>query len=131
MAETRDSWQSGMERGFLRFGEVTEELLIDKPKALVRNHDIRTRKVEFSEPFPAFARYWGFEPIACARYRACTKGKDESGVGYVKKNAIAGRSFASCGDLEGHLALVWSNRPSSRALLNIRLGSMAPDDKQE
>ena len=104
MDETRDSWQSGMERGFLHFGGVTEELLIDNPKALVRSHDIRTRKVEFSEPFHAFARYWGFEPVACAPYRARTKGKDESGVGYVKKNAIAGRSFASWEDLEGHLA---------------------------
>jgi transposase len=103
MDETRGSWQSGMERGFRHFGGVTEELLIDNPKALVKSHDARTRKVEFTEGFSAFARYWGFRPVACAPYRARTKGKDESGVGYVKHNAIAGRDFASWGELEAHL----------------------------
>ena len=41
----------------------------------------------------AFARHWSFRPQACAPYRARTKGKskDERGVGYVKKNAIAAR----------------------------------------
>ena len=51
----------------------------------------------------AFARYWGFRPRACAPYRARTKGKDENGVGYVKKNAIAGHRFASWAALEAHL----------------------------
>jgi len=40
----------------------------------------------------------------CAPYRARTKGKDERGVGYVKRNAIAGRSFATWSALEAHLA---------------------------
>src|SRR5829696_9326905 len=51
----------------------------------------------------AFARHWGFQPRACAPYRARTKGKDERGVGYVKKNAVAGRSFVSFAALESHL----------------------------
>jgi transposase len=45
----------------------------------------------------AFAKHWGFRPHACAPYRARTKGKDERGVGYVKKNAIAGRRFVEAG----------------------------------
>jgi hypothetical protein len=36
-------------------------------------------------------------------YRARTKGKDERGVGYVKKNAIAGRRFENWSALEAHL----------------------------
>ena len=52
----------------------------------------------------AFARYWGFRPRACAPYRARTKGKDERGVGYVKRNAIAGHRFDSWAALEAHLA---------------------------
>jgi len=44
-------------------------------------------------------------PRACAPYRARTKGKDERGVGYVKRNAIAGHRFASIDALRGHLAL--------------------------
>src|SRR4029079_166625 len=45
----------------------------------------------------------GFRPHACAPYRARTKGKDERGVGYVKKNAIAGRRFESWSALEARL----------------------------
>jgi hypothetical protein len=58
----------------------------------------------FNARFHAFARYWGVRPVACAPYRARTKGKDERGVGYVKRNAIAGRGFASWAALEAHLA---------------------------
>ena len=54
----------------------------------------------------AFARYWGFRPRACAPYRARTKGKDERGVGYVKRNAIAGHGFDSWAALEAHLDAV-------------------------
>jgi transposase len=102
--ETRSSWQAGIERGFLHFGGVTRELLIDNPKALVKSHNAATREVVFMEPFLEFARYWAFMPRACAPYRARTKGKDENGVGYVKRNAIAGREFTSWSALEAHLA---------------------------
>ena len=40
---------------------------------------------------------------ACAPYRARTKGKDERGVGYVKRNAVADHRFASFAPLEAHL----------------------------
>lgn len=101
--ERRDSWFAGMESAFRHFGGVTSVVLLDNPKALVKSHDVRTREVVFSESFAAFARHWGFTPRACAPYRARTKGKDERAVGYVKRNAIAGREFASWAELEGHL----------------------------
>jgi transposase len=40
----------------------------------------------------------------CQPYRARTKGKTESGVGYVKRNALASLSFTSFVALEQHLA---------------------------
>jgi len=92
-----------MEGAFLRFGGVPAEVLVDNPKALVEHHDAATREVRFNGRLHAFARYWGFAPRACAPYRARTKGKDERGVGYVKKNAIAGRRFESWAALEAHL----------------------------
>jgi hypothetical protein len=52
-------------------------------------------------------------PRACRPYRARTKGKTESGVGYVKRNAIAGRSFESFMALEAHLA-TWITAADSR-----------------
>ena len=45
--------------------------------------------------FEDFARYYGFTPRACQPYRPQTKGKVESGVKYVKRNALAGRRFGS------------------------------------
>ena len=53
--------------------------------------------IQFTDRLHAFTRDWNVRPVACALYRARTKGKDERGVGYVKHNAIAGRRFASWG----------------------------------
>jgi transposase len=103
MNERLESWLAGMEGAFRHFGGVTEVVLLDNPKPLVTSHDVKTREVVFSERFKAFAKHWNFTPRACAPYRARTKGKDERGVGYVKRNAIAGREFASWSDLEAHL----------------------------
>jgi transposase len=56
--------------------------------------------------FEDFTRYWGFTPRACQPYRAQTKGKTESGVKYVKRNALAGRRFGSWSGLNDWL-LEW------------------------
>jgi transposase len=102
--ERQESWFEGLESAFLAFGGVPEEVLMDNPRALVITHDVETRAVVFNAKLLAFARHWGFRPKACAPYRARTKGKTERGVGYVKNNAIAGRTFASWEALEAHLA---------------------------
>ena len=102
--ERQSAWLEGIEGAFRHFGGLPGELLLDNASALVKHHDPVTREVEFNDRLHAFARYWGVRPVACAPYRARTKGKDERGVGYVKHNAIAGRSFASWGALEAHLA---------------------------
>jgi transposase len=77
---------------------------MDNPRALVVRHDAARRTVQFNDKLLAFARHWRFSPRACAPYRARTKGKTESGVGYVKKNAIAGHAFDSWEAFEAHLA---------------------------
>jgi transposase len=102
--ERQSAWFDGMEAAFRHFGGVPQEVLLDNARALVDRHDAVTREVRFNERLAAFARYWGFRARACAPYRARTKGKDERGVGYVKRNAIAGHGFASWAALEAHLA---------------------------
>jgi len=102
--ERQSAWFDGLEAAFGHFGGVPQEALIDNARALVDEHDAATREVRFNARLVAFARYWGFRPRACAPYRARTKGKDERGVGYVKKNAIAGHRFESWAALEAHLA---------------------------
>ena len=101
--ERQSAWFDGLEGAFQRFGGVPEEVLFDNARALVDHHDAATREVRFNEHLHAFARYWGFRPRACAPYRARTKGKDERGVGYVKRNAIAGHTFDSWAGFEAHL----------------------------
>ena len=101
--ERQECWFDGLESAFLAFGGSPQEVLLDNARALVDRHDARTREVVFNARFLAFAGHWQFRPAACAPYRARTKGKDERGVGYVKSNAIAGRSFTSWSSLEAHL----------------------------
>ena len=101
--ERQESWFDGLESAFAKFGGVPEEVLLDNARALVVEHDPTTRTVVFNEKLKAFANHWGFRPRACAPYRARTKGKTENGVGYVKRNAIAGRCFPSWEAFEAHL----------------------------
>jgi transposase len=102
--ERQSAWLDGIEAAFRHFGGVPEEVLLDNARALVTLHDAATREVTFNDRLKAFADYWRFRPRACAPYRARTKGKDERGVGYVKRNAIAGHGFDSWEALEAHLA---------------------------
>lgn len=101
--EKQESWFAGMESAFLAFGGIPREVLLDNARALVLHHDPSSREVVLHPRLHAFAKHWGFRIRACAPYRARTKGKDERGVGYVKRNAIAGRRFASWAALEAHL----------------------------
>lgn len=102
--ERQSAWFDGLEGAFAAFGGVPQEVLVDNARALVEHHDVATREVRFNGRLLAFAQYWGFKPRACAPYRARTKGKDERGVGYVKRNAMAGHQFESWAALEAHLA---------------------------
>jgi transposase len=101
--ERQDSWFDGLESAFRAFGGVPREVLLDNAKALILHHDLASREVVLHPRLHAFARHWGFRIRACAPYRARTKGKDERGVGYVKRNAIAGRRFATWSAMEAHL----------------------------
>ena len=101
--ERQENWFDGLESAFMKFGGVPEEVLFDNARALVVEHDAITRTVVFNDKLSAFAKHWGFRPRACAPYRGRTKGKTENGVGYVKRNAIAGRAFPSWDALEAHL----------------------------
>jgi len=83
----------GHERAFRHFGGVPLECLYDNPRTQVLG---RTAGAVLWHPvFEDFAHYYGFTPRACQPYRPQTKGKVESGVKYVKRNALAGRRFGS------------------------------------
>jgi Integrase core domain len=104
LAQRQDDWLEGLDAAFHHFGGLTEQILCDNASPLVVSHDRRTGEVVWNPGFEAFCRDRGLTAVACRPRRARTKGKIERGVGYVKHNALAGRSFASFQELQAHLA---------------------------
>lgn len=104
LGERTAEWLDGIAAAFRRFGGVTQVLLCDRARCLVASTDRATGAAVFTPALVQFCRDWSLSPRACAPYRARTKGKVESGVKYVKRNALAGRAFESFAGLEAHLA---------------------------
>ena len=95
------------EEAFRQLGGVPEEILYDRMKTVVEGTDERG-ETRWNKTFGDFAAYWGFTPRACKPYRAQTKGKVESGVKYVRRNFLCGRTAANLADLDEQLrAWVW------------------------
>ena len=113
LSERQGEWLAGLAAAFRHFGGVTVTLLVDNAGALVIRNDRQRRIVTLTPGFEAFCRDWSVKARACAPYRAQTKGKTESGVGYVKGNALAGRRFSSLEELQSHL-LDWSLKADER-----------------
>ena len=74
----------------------------------------------FNERLHAFARYWGVRPVACAPYRARTKGKDERMVRYIKENFfVRYREFESLTHLN-QLAEQWLREEADHWLPQVK-----------
>jgi transposase len=99
-----DDWREGIAAAFVHFGGVPLEVLGDNARPLVSEHNRAAGTVRFHPAYVDFCRDWDVQPKACGPYRARTKGKTESGVKYVKRNALAGRAFGTFTELEAHLA---------------------------
>jgi transposase len=72
------------------FGGSPKKLIFDNLKSAVINGS--GRHACLHPEFLALCGHFCLEPIACARRDPESKGRVESGVGYVKHNALAGRS---------------------------------------
>jgi hypothetical protein len=94
-------WIAGMEAAFRHFGGVPREVLTDNARPLVLRQ--QGGKAVFHPEFAAFCSHWGVLPRACQPYRARTKGKVESGVGYVKGNGLGSLAFRDDAHLDQHL----------------------------
>jgi len=98
-------WLQGHEQAFQHFGGVPDRMVVDNAKAMVLTHT--REEIVWHPTYADFAGYYGFRPWACAPYRPQTKGKVESGVKYVKRNALAGKRFLSWSHLNAWL-LEWT-----------------------
>ncbi len=86
------------ERAFAAFGGVPQRLIIDNLKSAVLQHLAGVAPV-FNAKYLDFSRHWGFEISACNVRSGNEKGRVENGVGYVKKNFLAGLELADFGAL--------------------------------
>lgn len=103
LSQRQDDWREGLASAFRHFGGVPRALLLDNAGALVVGRDRAADRARLHPAFESFCRDWNVEAKVCRPYRARTKGKTEAGVGYVKRNALAGIAFASFAELEAHL----------------------------
>jgi transposase len=95
------------EAAFLTLGGVPAEILYDRMKTVALGVDERG-EVHWQPTFLDFARYWGFVPRLCRAYRPQTKGKVESGVKYLRRNFLCGRTASSVEELREQLrAWTW------------------------
>ncbi|GAA5534063.1 hypothetical protein Dalu01_02471 [Deinococcus aluminii] len=83
---------------FAYFGGLTQTILYDNTKQVVLERDQNGEPV-WNPQFLDFSLRLGFRVQLCRPYRPRTKGKVESGVGYVEKNFWLGARFVDDADL--------------------------------
>jgi hypothetical protein len=103
LSQRQDDWREALVAAFHYFGGLPQTLLLDNDGALVVARDPQTQTARLHPGFEAFCRDWDLVPRVCRPYRARTKGKVESGVKFVKHNALAGLAFVSFAALQAHL----------------------------
>lgn len=86
-----ETWIACHERAFRFFGGVPGRLVIDNLKAAVIEHKMHDPVL--GEPYRRLARHYGFVISANRPRTPRHKGKVESGVHYVKRSFLAGRTF--------------------------------------
>jgi transposase len=115
------------EASFAYFGGRCEQLLYDRMRTVVLGE--REGKARLNTTFAAFAAHWGFTVRLCQPYRAQTKGKVESGVKYVKRNFVPGRTFTdletstrscSCGSRKSPIGACTARRTCNRSCASPR-----------
>lgn len=97
----------GHEHAFQHFGGVPAQVVVDNAKPVVLHHgrdpETQRHRVVWHPTYADFAAFHGFTPWAHWPYRPQTKGKVESGVKYVQRNALAGKRFRSWDHLNAWL----------------------------
>lgn len=101
--ERLDSLLDGHARAFEHYGGRTRTILYDNPRTIVRDKDEATGRIEWNPRFKDAMDFYGVECRLCHYYRAQSKGKVESGVKYIKRNALVGKAFASLEELNEYL----------------------------
>ncbi len=91
--QTTDEFLRCLENAFWFFGGVTKTVVIDNLRAAVAHPD--WFDPELVPKLRSFAEHYGTVILPTKPYMPRHKGKVERGIGYVKENALKGRTFGS------------------------------------
>jgi len=89
VSQTMEHFLACHERAFAAIGGVPAKVMVDNLRSAVLQRLAGCAPV-FNARYLDFSRHWNFEIVACAPGRGNEKGRVENGVGYVKKNFLAG-----------------------------------------
>jgi transposase len=104
--QTTEAFIACLENAFAHFGGVPKTLVLDNLKAGVEKPD--WFDPELNPKLRSFADHYGVAILPTRPRLARHKGKIESGVGYVKNNALKGHVFHSLEEENRHL-LSWES----------------------
>ncbi len=107
LAQTTDNFMGCIEDAFWHFGGVPKALVIDNLKAAVTRADWYDPDIH--PKLQSFCAHYGTMVLPTKPYTPRHKGKIERGIGYVKSNALKGRTFSSLQEQNTHL-LDWETR---------------------
>ena len=102
----------GLENAFKYFRGVPKKLKVDNMKtAVIRN---RRYDLEFNQDFLEFAYHYKTVIIPCTPYSPQQKGTVESGIKYLQRNFISGRTFKDSADMKDQLKDWMDNYANNR-----------------
>jgi len=93
VSQTMEFFLACHENAFAAFGGVPRRIMVDNLKSAVLQRLIGAAPV-FNPKYLDFSRHWGFQISPCNVRSGNEKGRVENGVGYVKKNFLAGLELA-------------------------------------
>ena len=111
--QSSESFIQCLENAFRYFGGSVKRLVIDNLKAAVARADWYDPEVH--PKLQSFARHYGTVVLPTRPYTPRHKGKVESSVKYVKRNALKGRVFASLAE-ENQFLLRWETRVADQRI---------------
>jgi len=107
LKQDTESFIRVLENAFHALGGVPKVLVTDNLKAAVKNPD--WFDPDLNPKIVEFARHYGFVILPTKPYTPRHKGKIESGIKYVKNNALKARQFTSLAE-QNQFLLLWERQ---------------------
>jgi hypothetical protein len=89
LSQAMEHFLLGQEEAFQFFGGVPEKIMVDNLKTAVIKREPGKEPV-LNPKYIEFAQHFGFKIVPCGVGQPQEKGRVENGVGYLKKNFLAG-----------------------------------------